>query len=319
MKILEQIIMRKKTIIVVMGVAMLAIILVLLSMLQLISAGHKGVIINSPLGIDSKEINEGWQFSPRYFLADIEKVEWRTQTESFVGSDMAYDELGSLQVITNDSVPIYMDLSVIFHLREDKVADIIIENGLNYKERIIHPYVRSISRDIASKYIALDVFGEKRNVVEQSIAQKITEKLAEKYIIVEGVALRDIRIPKNLEDAIIAKKVAEQNVITQQYNLQAQQYVANQTIINAIAQASAYVINAHGNANATIIKADAQAEAIEKVMKGLNSTNIDNRTKDYLTLLYIQALTDPSSNVRYVVIPSDKGVPIILDISNAKT
>jgi len=291
-----------------------AILGVTLDMLEIIPAGHKGVIVTSPGGPSNEEINEGYQFSTAYIWADVEIVEYRTQTVHFVGADYSDDEKGSIQIITNDSMPIFLDLSVIYHIEEDKVADLIIENGKDYQHRIIYPYVRSISRDVASRYQALDIIGDKRSAVESTIQQTIITKMAEKSIIVEGVAMRDVRIPANLEAAIISKKVAEQTVLTEQYNLIAREYIANQTIVNAQANATAYIVEQTGFANGTVLRAVGQAEAMERIIAALNSSSYENRTKDYLMWAYIQALTDPNTKVKFVVIPAN-GAPVILDTS----
>ncbi len=295
-------------------IMILSVLGVMLDMLEVIPAGHKGVIVTSPGGPSLEEVNEGYQFSTRYIWADVEIVEYRTQTVHFVGADYADDEKGSIQIITNDSMPIFLDLSVVYHVQEDRVADLIIENGKDYQHRIIYPYVRSIARDVASRYQALDIIGDKRSAVESTIQQTIITKMAEKYLIVEGVAMRDVRIPANLESAIISKKVAEQTVLTEQYNLIARQYIANQTIVNAQANATAYIVEQTGFANGTVVRAVGQAEAMERIISALNSTSYDNRTKDYLTWAYIQALTDPNTKVKFVVIPAN-GAPIILDTS----
>jgi regulator of protease activity HflC (stomatin/prohibitin superfamily) len=295
-------------------VIILSVLGVTLDMLEVIPAGHKGVIVTSPGGPSDEEINEGYQFSTRYIWADVEVVEYRTQTVHFIGHDYADDEKGSVQIITNDSMPIFLDLSVIYHIQEDRVADLIIENGRDYQHRIIYPYVRSIARDVASRYQALDIIGDKRSAVESTIQQNIISKMAEKYIVVEGVAMRDVRIPANLESAIINKKVAEQNVLTEQYNLIARQYIANQTIVNAQANATAYIVEQTGFANGTVVRAVGQAEAMERIIVALNSSSYDNRTKDYLTWAYIQALTDPNTKVKFIVVPAN-GAPVILDVS----
>lgn len=305
---------RRSSMVVVVMILFSAMLVVgaLLDALEVIEAGHKGVIIISPSGPSEIEVDEGYHWELRLVWADVRHVEYRTQTVHFVGSDFANDQTGSIQIITNDSVPIFMDLSIIYHIQPDKVADLIIENGLDYRDRIILPYARSIVRDVASHYAALSIIGDKRSTVETAITVQITEKFAEKYIVVEGVAMRDIRIPDSLENAIIQKKVAEQNVLTQQYNLAAQQFVANRTIINAQANATSAAITAGGSANATVIKAKGNAQAIDIVMAALNSSDVDNRTKDYLTYAYLQALTDPNSNIQYIIIPSDGGVPILI-------
>jgi regulator of protease activity HflC (stomatin/prohibitin superfamily) len=115
----------------------------------------------------------------------------------------------------------------------------------------------------------------------------------------------------------VKKKVAEQNVLTEQYNLLAQQFVANQSIINATAHAEALIINATAQANATVILAKGRAEAVEIVMAKLNSTP-GNATTDYLRFLYISALNDPNCNIEFIVIPTEGGTPILLQLPQEK-
>jgi regulator of protease activity HflC (stomatin/prohibitin superfamily) len=215
-------------------------------------------------------------------------------------------------VSSQDNVGIYVDFSIVYHIEPSKVADLRIEAG-DYKQSVLIPVARSVPRDICAQFNALDIRGERRSVVEQGIRENITIKLAEKYIIVELFALRDIRLPAQYENAIVAKKVAEQNVITQQYNLQAQQFVANQTIINAQASADAVVINATAQANATVVLAKGRAEAIELIMAKLNSTP-GNASADYLRYLYISALNDPNSNIQFIMVPTEGGTPIIVQV-----
>jgi prohibitin 2 len=305
----------KKMVLLIIGIIfVITIVAILMDGLEVIPAGHKGVITNSPGGPSMEEINEGYQWSTAYIWADVDVVEYRTQTVSFIGTDDGPDTHGSIQIITNDSVPIFLDLSVVYHVQDDRVSDLIIENGQNYKDRVIYPYVRSIARDVASQYQALDVIGEKRGAIEIAIAEGIRVKMVEKYIVVEGVPLRDIRIPAALEQSVISKKVAEQSVLTAQYLLEAQMFIANKTIVDAQANATSAVLISQGDANATVIRAIGQAEALRLIMMALNSTE-DNATRDLLTYQYLQVMRDPSSNIKFIIVPSD-GVPIILNTSD---
>lgn len=302
--------------IVAMGLSILLIVVmlgVISASTKVIPAGYKGVIINSPTGPDEEEINEGWQFDIDYLLADIVQVEYRTQTINFVGNDQGSDHSGSISVSSKDNIMIYMDFSIMYHIQEDMVSDLVIENGQNYQARIIQTIARSIPRDIAAHYNAMDIRGAMRGEVEQAISQNITVSLSKKYIEVEQFAMRDIRLPAQLESAIEAKKVAEQNVLTQQYNLQAEQYVANKSVVQMSSQAVALIINASAQKNATIIKALGQAQAIETVMKALKSPNINNTTSDYLAWIYMQALTDPNTRIEYIIVPADGGVPVLIN------
>ena len=282
------------------GIFAFIIVIILLAMTIInVPAGYKGVIV---AGFDiGKQYDEGWNIKNP--LSTVEMIRYNTQSVNFIGSDVAEDVMGSIKVRSKDNIGIYMDFSLIYHLREDKVSYIRLHYG-DYKESVILPLARSIPRDVCSRYTALDINGERREEVEMAIEEEMRNELEKRYIILERFAMRDIRLPSEYEKSIEMKKVAEQNVITQQYNLEAQKYIAQKMIVDAMAQR-----------NVTIIQAQARAEAIRIVMEQFNVTNRSKAIDTYLEWLYIQALTDPNSNIKYIILPSEGGTPVILDLS----
>ena len=113
-------------------------------------------------------------------------------------------------------------------------------------------------------------------------------------------------LPDTVDIAIEEKLAAQQKVVTAELQRQA-------TVIQALANADVIRILAEGQRNATIIQANGTAESIRIVIDQLRISDPDltNATWAYLTMLYIQALTDPDSNVSFVIIQGD-GVPIIV-------
>ena len=136
--------------------------------------------------------------------------------------------------------------------------------------------------------------GNDRATIEQEICTQLTAEIESYGVEVVTVNLRDIRLPDTLSDAIEDKKVAEQEILTAEYN--------TQTIeIQALANMTKILIEANATAQASIIEATGQAEAIEEVMAMLQGSNETESMQYYLTWLYIQALMDPNSNVSYVI------------------
>lgn len=269
-----------------------------------IPAGYKGVIVSSPTGPSSTEIDEGWHFNPVYAVSDIEVIRYNVQTRDMTSGS-------TVTVRSADNLNIKMDISLVFHIPPDKVAD----NRIQYGDMttLIDRYIRNVPRDVASHYNATYIGGDGRGVVEHHIKTNLTAALANYNIIVDDVLIRSIDLPDTVDKSIEAKKQAEQNMITAEYNYET-------TLTNARADADAQIIAAHGEANATVIHAEGQAQAIAEVQAQLAKTygNNSNVTYDpvqvYLTWLYIKALTDPNSNVQYVILTDGSGNPIILDL-----
>jgi len=273
-----------------------------------VPAGYKGVITSAPNGKDiGLQLDEGWHFNPYYALCKIELIRYNSQTEEFIGQDAGDDNAGSIGVRTADNLELFVDFSLTYHLPSDKVGKIRVQYG-DYRHTILLQVSRSIPRDVSSHYLALDIAGNNRSLLEHDIRTNLTTKLAAYNIIVDTFSLRDIRLPDAVDNAIQAKKAAEQNLITANYNRQIR-------IVEAEGNRSAMIITADGERQAMIIKANGSAEAIRIITDEFKrmDPNATNMTNAYLTYLYIQALTDPNSNIQYIIIDNGQGVPIIID------
>jgi len=269
-----------------------------------IPAGYKGVLTSSPTGPSTTEIDEGWHFNPVYAVSDIEVIRYNVQTRDMTSGS-------TVTVRSADNLNIKMDISLVFHIPPDKVAD----NRIQYGDMttLIDRYMRNVPRDVSCKYNATYIGGDGRGVVEHNIRLNLTEALMDYNIIVDDVLIRSIDLPDTVDQSIEAKKQAEQNMIAAEYNYET-------TLTNARASADAQIIAAHGEANSTVIHAEGQALAISEVQQQLAKTygNNSSVTYDpvqvYLTWLYIRALSDPNSNVQYVILTDGSGNPIILDL-----
>ena len=264
-----------------------------------VPAGHKGVIVAAPAGPDRVEISEGWHWNPYYALSSIEIIRYNTQTR-----DMSASQGNTLTVRSSDNLDIRMDVSLIWRMNPDKVADVRIERGdiLDLVDR----YLRNVPRNVASNYTGEYIGGEGRMIVEEETRMVIFQELGAYDVVVEDFLIRSIDLPTTLDVAIEEKKAAEQKVITAEFN-------RNVTIINADAERLQAILEAEGIRNATVIKANGTAEAVRMVMDQLqiSDPNLVNVTEAYLTLLYIQALTNPDSNIQYIIITAG-GNPIII-------
>jgi|PlaIllAssembly_1097288.scaffolds.fasta_scaffold02627_10 regulator of protease activity HflC (stomatin/prohibitin superfamily) len=285
-------------------------IILIMTLISFVSvpAGYKAVITSAP---NSNEIGstlgEGWHFNPYYALCNIELLRYNSQTEEFVGQDLSDDNAGSIAVRSSDNLEIYVDFAVTFHIPSDNVSDVRIQYGNDWKQNTIIQTCRSVPRDTMAQYQALDIIGSQRGVVEQSMRENITHKLESFGFVVDNFALRDIRPPDSVSRAIEDKKVAEQYLITAGYQAQSK-------IILAQGNLTATLINANASAQAQVIKANGSAEAIQLVMDMFRSQdpNGTNVTLNYLTWLYIQALSDPNSNIAFIIVPQGDGTPILI-------
>jgi regulator of protease activity HflC (stomatin/prohibitin superfamily) len=292
---------------VVIVVILVAVMIILSATLVRVDAGYKGVVV-SGFNI-GHQFEEGWHFKNP--MDGVDYVRYNTQEISFIGQDYAEDSQGSIMAITEDNVEIYIDMTVVFSIPANRVSALRINNGADWKDVVVSPIVRSIPRDVAADFSVYEIAGTQRAALSVNIETELRTAFATKDIILERFALRDIRLPDVIIQAVEEKKAAEQKILTEGYNLEAEKFRAQQAVVNAEAQY-----------NVTIIEARARQEAIQIVMERFNTTdgssNESDMVNNYLQWLYIQALTDPDSNIQYILLPSENGMPILLDLTGAE-
>lgn len=293
--------------IVISSILIVALLVSTAASLVSVSAGEVAVITNSPdSSLIGNTLGEGWHFDPIYALSSVEIIRYNTQTAEFVGNDYsADDDTGSIQVLSKDNLAIVLDFSITYNIPRDNVSHIRLTYGSDFSDTIIKQVARSVPRDVCANYNATDIIGDDRSLVEQTIKTRVTQGIEQYGVDVIEVKLREIRPPSTLMNAIEEKKVAEQAVITAEYNKQ-------RIIIEAEAEKTRVLIEANATAQAMILRATGNAEAIQMVMEMLQGTNQNETVMNYLTWLYIQALMDPNSNVQFVIVPSDGSTPILI-------
>jgi len=273
-----------------------------------VPAGHVAIITSAPNGNNiGRMYDEGWHFDLGFMFCDVEIIRYNTQSMEFtiVGTEDVLSVHGPINVRSADNLEVHLDMTIIYSLPKEKVSEIRLEYG-DYKQTILDQYARSVPRDMASEFNALDMAGPNRIQLEERIRTELRTQLGQYNIVVEDVRLREIQLPAEVNAAVERKKVAEQDWI-------AANYTASRMIVIAEGQATALVINATAQAQAVLISANATAEAIDYVMTSLLAADPNATIEDYLTLMYIFALTDPDGNVSYIVFQGDSETPIILN------
>ena len=278
----------------VLAVALVGVLMLgmLVASVRVIPGGMMGVITQSPSGPSYDELPEGWHIVP--FWNSVEVWPYRNQ-ELEMSGETEETALSNRQIeaVSKDNLRIFIDASLIFQIPQQNVADVRILYG-DAVATIVIPLMRSVPRDVIAQYNAFELRGELRATISIAITVALEQELLKHDIQVVLFAMRGIRLDESVEDAIAAKKVAEQNVIT------------------ASLEKQRLIILAEAERNATILIAEGQAEAIRILTEAFDA--MDNRTlAAYLTFLFFQALQNPDSNVQYVIIiPEGGGAPQLI-------
>jgi len=105
--------------------------------------------------------------------------------------------------------------------------------GPNYRDVLIKPEAASAIRGLTSESEAKALYSSGRNMIQDTIKDELTAKLAPRGIVVQDVLLKDLELPKQLTEAIEMKLRAEQESEQMEFVLKKEQQEANRKAIEA--------------------------------------------------------------------------------------
>jgi prohibitin 2 len=217
-------------------VTFIIIIVVMSQSVVIVEAGHRGVVLY--LGaVENKVLGEGLHFIIP-FAEQVIQLEVRTlkfQADASAAS--------------NDLQEVATVIALNYHIDPSKANTIYQQLGADYTSRIIAPTIQESVKASVAKFNAEELI-TKRETAKAVIAQAIRNTLSARNILVETVFITDFKFSEAFAGQIEQKVVAFQKFLTEQNNLRAVQVVANQTVVQAQAQARSNVARAEGESQA---------------------------------------------------------------------
>lgn len=276
------------------GLAVLIIggLFVGISCIEKIPAGYVGVVYNSLNGgVDGEVITQGWNLvSPTKKVTTYSIGIEQSYLTSEDKGDSPVDE--SFSTPTSDGKSLTVDLEFSYKFDQDKIADTFIkfkgQSGNTVKDTFIKPKMRAWTQEVTAKYPVTDVFGDKRQELNEALDVYLKQKFEPYGIIIDTVNFTNISTDSETAEAIQKKVTAQQelelaNIEAKTAKVQADKdkevalIAAEQEKEKAAIVAEQKKIQAEGEAQATKIKADAEAEANAKIAKSLTPELIEKQ------------------------------------------
>jgi prohibitin 2 len=222
---------------ILVGVVVFIIIVIVLSeSVVIVQAGHRGVVVY--LGaVENRVLGEGLHFIIP-FAEQVIQLEVRTlkfQADASAAS--------------NDLQEVATVIALNYHIDPNDANVVYQQLGADYADRIIAPTIQESVKASVAKFNAEELI-TKRETAKAVIAQAIRNTLSTRDITVETVFITDFKFSEAFANQVESKVVAYQKYLTEQNNLKAVQVVANQTVVQAQAQARANVARATGESQA---------------------------------------------------------------------
>ena len=217
-------------------VTFIIIILIMSESVVVVQAGHRGVVLYVG-AVENRVLGEGIHFIIP-FAEQVIQLEVRTlkfQADASAAS--------------NDLQEVATVIALNYHVDPSKANIIYQQLGADYTNRIIAPTIQESVKASVAKFNAEQLITQ-RAIAKGVIARAISDTLSARDITVETVFITDFKFSPSFASQVESKVVAFQKYLTEQNNLKAVQVIANQTVVQAQAQARANVARATGESQA---------------------------------------------------------------------
>ncbi|MBL6866474.1 MAG: prohibitin family protein [Flavobacteriales bacterium] len=175
-----------------------------------IPSGHAGLLFQTfGQGIDpeAKPMNSGFHF----------KAPWN---KVYTYEIRQKERLEHLEVLSSNLLKIEMDVTVFYQPDINSLALLEIERGKNFEQKVVVPAMRSVAREVIAKYLPEEFNTTRRDEIQKEIDERMREKLSENYLTLNDVLIRNIKLPRKLEEAIERKLQQEQESLEYEFRLE---------------------------------------------------------------------------------------------------
>ena len=201
----------------------------------------------------------------------------------------------SFKTPTADGKSLVVDLEFSYRFDQDRVTDVFTQfkgqSGETVKDTFIKPKMKAWTQEVTAKYPVTDVFGDKRQELNEALDVYLKKKFEPYGIIIDTVNFTSISTDEETQAAIQKKVNAQQelelaNIEAKTAKVQADKdkevalIAAEQEKEKASIKAEQDRIAAEGQAEATRIKAEAEAQANKEIAESLTPELIQKQKID---------------------------------------
>lgn len=241
--------MKKGKVLIVAGVIVLAALILGISSITIVPAGHTGVIVTMGK-VSNTVLDEGMHFKMP-FVQQVVMMNNKIQKTEVASNSVSRD----LQTVSSS-------VAINYHITKDASSEIYQTIGEQYADTVLQPAIQEAVKAVTAQYTAEELI-TKRSAVGDEIGETLSNKVAEFGILIDKFNIVNFDFSEEFNAAIEQKQVAEQNKLRAETEKE-------QQIIEAEAAAKQKVIAAEAEAEATLKKAEAEAEANNKINASLS-------------------------------------------------
>lgn len=124
-----------------------------------------------------------------------------------------------MAVLSSNGLDIQLDASLWFQPDYKALPRLHKEKGEAYIDRIIKPAIRSATRSVVGRYTPEQIYSSKRDAIQKEIFEETKRILANQYLQINNVLVRDVTLPPTIKEAIERKLRQEQESLEYEFRL----------------------------------------------------------------------------------------------------
>jgi prohibitin 1 len=242
-------------------------------------------------GLMNEPLQNGFYW--RAFWNDIYvySVQWGSFTEE-------------VDALSSDDLQVNVKSAIIIRPIPEEIYFLAQEVGPDWYPKVVQPEFLSAVRSVVSGYPMVSV-PEKSTEIAHKVQGVLEEKLKGRHLEIRSIALSDIDWPKMVLEAIERKQAKEQEKEQKEFELIIATRDAEIARRRAKGEGDSLMIRAEGEAESLRIRAEGQAKAQENILKTL-------------TPEYLQYKLYDSQNSKFVILPTNMQIPLLLNTESTQ-
>lgn len=208
---------------IIIGVGFLLLIIFWSRITVTIQPGHAGLLYQTfGNGIDETDppLSQGFHIIAPWNKVLIYEVRQNEKSET-------------MTVLSSNLLDIQLDVTIFYQPVYSALGKLEIERGSNYVNSVVIPVMRSVTREVLAQYLPEEINTTKRAAIEQIIFDNTQVKLAENYVQLNDILIRNIVLPEKLRASIERKLQQEQESLEYEFRLEKETKEAERKRIEA--------------------------------------------------------------------------------------
>lgn len=187
-----------------------------------IPSGHRGVFYS--------KFGAGTEYGKIYSEGFSWHFPWN---KMFVYKIQLQENKENLTVLSSDGATIGLEVSIMYRPLVTKIDSLQGRIGPAYYNVALAPTLRGVARAVVGNYKPEEIYSTKRDQIASELIEKLSDEMQDKYITVENVLIRDVKIPEKISEAINFKLAADQEAQRMQFMINKEKLEAERKRIEA--------------------------------------------------------------------------------------